>query len=83
METWSALAYLVAAVCFIMALRGLSSPVTARNGLRFGVAGMAIAVATTLALPGVMSYGPILAAIALGGRGAGRFGLAIGGTVRR
>ena len=67
METWSALAYLVAAICFIMALRGLSSPVTARNGLRFGVAGMAIAVATTLALPGVQSFGPILGAIALGG----------------
>ena len=67
METWSALAYLVAAVCFIMALRGLSSPVTARSGLRFGIAGMTIAVATTLALPGVQSFGPILAAIALGG----------------
>ena len=47
METWSALAYLVAAVCFIMALRGLSSPVSARSGLRFGVIGMSIAVATT------------------------------------
>src|ERR1700761_4445697 len=50
-----------------MALRGLSSPVTARGGLRFGIVGMAIAVATTLALPGVQSFGPILAAIALGG----------------
>ena len=67
METWSALAYLVAAVCFIMALRGLSSPVSARSGLRFGVIGMSIAVATTLALPGVDSFGPIVAAIALGG----------------
>ena len=67
METWSALAYLVAAVCFIMALRGLSSPVTARSGLRFAVAGMTVAVGTTLALPGVQSFGPILAAIALGG----------------
>ena len=65
METWSALAYLVAAVCFIMALRGLSSPVTARSGLRFGVVGMTVAVATTLALPGVDSCGPIVAAIAL------------------
>jgi NAD(P) transhydrogenase subunit beta len=67
LETWSALAYLLAAVCFIMALRGLSSPVSARAGLRFGVVGMAIAVATTSALPGVNSFGPILAAIALGG----------------
>jgi NAD(P) transhydrogenase subunit beta len=66
-ETSSALAYLVAGVFFILALRGLSSPVTARSGLRFGVLGMVIAVATTLLLPGVVSYGPILAAIALGG----------------
>jgi NAD(P) transhydrogenase subunit beta len=66
-QTWSALAYLVAAVFFILALRGLSSPVSARSGLRFGVFGMVIAVATTLALPGVVSFGPILGAIALGG----------------
>ena len=67
METWSALAYLVAAICFIMALRGLSSPDTARSGLRLGVIGMAIAVATTLALPGVVSFVPIVGAIAIGG----------------
>ena len=67
METWSALAYLVAAICFIMALRGLSSPVTARSGLRYGVVGMSIAVATSLALPGVVSFVPILVAIAIGG----------------
>jgi NAD(P) transhydrogenase subunit beta len=66
-ETWSALAYLVAAVCFIMALRGLSSPVTARNGLRFGVGGMVVAVATTLALPSVVSFIPIVIAIVIGG----------------
>ncbi len=67
METWSALAYLVAGVFFILALRGLSSPVTARGGLRFGVVGMVVAVATTLALPGVVSYGPILGAVIVGG----------------
>ncbi len=67
MQNWSAIAYLVAAVFFILALRGLSSPVTARSGLRFGVVGMVIAIATTLALPGVQDYGPILAAIVLGG----------------
>jgi NAD(P) transhydrogenase subunit beta len=66
-ETWSALAYLVAAICFIMALRGLSSPVSARSGLTFAVVGMVIAMGTTLAMPGVVSYGPIGAAIALGG----------------
>ncbi len=67
METWSALAYLVAAVCFIMALRGLSSPVSARSGLRFAIIGMLIAVGTTMALPGVQSWLPILIAIAIGG----------------
>jgi NAD(P) transhydrogenase subunit beta len=66
-ETWSALAYLVAAVCFIMALRGLSSPVSARSGLRFAIIGMLIAVGTTMALPGVQSWPPILIAIAIGG----------------
>src|ERR1700749_1825972 len=38
----TALAYLVAAVLFILALRGLSSPVTSREGNRFGMIGMAI-----------------------------------------
>ncbi|MCP9222334.1 NAD(P)(+) transhydrogenase (Re/Si-specific) subunit beta [Erythrobacter sp. LQ02-29] len=45
---WVALAYLVAGVCFILALRGLSSPATSRTGNRFGMAGMLIAVVTTL-----------------------------------
>ncbi|HLG87698.1 MAG TPA: NAD(P)(+) transhydrogenase (Re/Si-specific) subunit beta [Alphaproteobacteria bacterium] len=67
METWSALAYLVAAIFFILALRGLSSPASARAGLRFGVIGMIIAVATTLALPSVISFVPIAGAIAIGG----------------
>ncbi|MDB5746231.1 MAG: synthetase [Massilia sp.] len=44
------LLYLVASVCFIQALKGLSSPSTARLGNTFGMAGMAIAVATTIAL---------------------------------
>jgi NAD/NADP transhydrogenase beta subunit len=38
-----ALAYLVAGVLFILALRGLSSPATSRAGNRYGMAGMAIA----------------------------------------
>jgi len=42
--------YLVASVCFIQALKGLSSPSTARLGNAFGMAGMAIAVVTTVAL---------------------------------
>jgi NAD(P) transhydrogenase subunit beta len=46
----AALLYLIAGVLFILALRGLSSPATSRQGNRFGMIGMAIAVVTTLAL---------------------------------
>jgi len=42
--------YLVASVCFIQALKGLSSPATARKGNAFGMSGMAIAFVTTIAL---------------------------------
>lgn len=45
----SAVLYLVASVCFIMALRGLSSPATARRGNYLGMLGMGLAVAVTLA----------------------------------
>jgi NAD(P) transhydrogenase subunit beta len=45
---WVMLAYLVAGVCFILALRGLSSPASSRRGNRFGMAGMLLAVVTTL-----------------------------------
>ena len=45
---WALLAYLVSGVFFILALRGLSSPATSQRGNRFGMAGMAIAVLTTL-----------------------------------
>ena len=45
---WAALAYLVAGVCFILALRGLSSPATSQRGNRNGMIGMTIAVVTTL-----------------------------------
>lgn len=67
MQGWTAIAYLVAAVCFILALKGLSSPATARNGNKLGMVGMAIAIVTTLALPVVQSYGMIVAGIAIGG----------------
>jgi NAD(P) transhydrogenase subunit beta len=42
--------YLIASVCFILALKGLSSPTTARRGNVFGMVGMTIAVVTTIAL---------------------------------
>ncbi len=46
----AALLYLVAGILFILALRGLSSPASSRQGNRFGMIGMAIAILTTLAL---------------------------------
>ncbi len=46
------LLYLIASVCFIQALKGLSNPKAARIGNTFGMAGMAIAIFTTLALIG-------------------------------
>jgi NAD(P) transhydrogenase subunit beta len=63
----SALLYLVASICFIMALRGLSSPDTARAGNLYGMIGMAIAVGTTLALPGIVSYPVIALGVIIGG----------------
>jgi NAD(P) transhydrogenase subunit beta len=63
---WVALAYLVAGVLFILALRGLSSPETSQRGNRFGMIGMIIAVVTTLILHHV-SLLLIVAAVAIGG----------------
>ncbi len=74
----AALGYLVAAVCFILALRGLSSPASSRMGNRYGMAGMALAVVTTLAVlphPTATTYLAILVAIAAGG--------AVGYTIAR
>src|ERR1700748_2546908 len=65
----TSLAYLVAAVLFILALRGLSSPVTSRQGNRFGMIGMGIAVVATLAQHGMsgIGYGLIVLGIIIGG----------------
>ncbi|MDA8253110.1 MAG: NAD(P)(+) transhydrogenase (Re/Si-specific) subunit beta [Rhodospirillales bacterium] len=70
----TALAYLVAAVLFILALRGLSHPETSRRGNQMGMAGMAIAVIATLAHAGMSGSGYLLIVlgIAIGG-GAGTF----------
>ena len=67
MESAFALLYLVAAICFIMALRGLSSPETARSGNIYGISGMVIAILTTLALTQVVSYWLIGVGILVGG----------------
>ena len=60
-------AYLIASVLFILALRGLSSPESARQGNLFGIAGMVIAIVTTLADPGVVSFSMILIGMLVGG----------------
>ena len=64
---WAAFAYLVSGVLFILALRGLSSPATSRQGNRFGMAGMLIAVVTTLITHQIASLPEILIAIVIGG----------------
>ncbi|MCC7284538.1 MAG: NAD(P)(+) transhydrogenase (Re/Si-specific) subunit beta [Acetobacteraceae bacterium] len=63
----SAVAYLVAAVCFILALRGLSHPETSRRGNLLGMAGMAVAILVTLLQPGMRGFHWIILAVAIGG----------------
>ncbi|QAY72673.1 NAD(P)(+) transhydrogenase (Re/Si-specific) subunit beta [Agromyces protaetiae] len=62
----SSLLYLVAAVCFILALRGLSSPKTARRGNLIGALGALIAVVTVFLASRLENIPWILAAIAVG-----------------
>jgi NAD(P) transhydrogenase subunit beta len=63
----SAFLYLLASFCFIMALRGLSSAESSRQGNTYGMVGMAIAIATTVFSPGVESYWLIILGILIGG----------------
>jgi NAD(P) transhydrogenase subunit beta len=67
--------YLVASVCFIQALKGLSHPTTSRRGNLFGMVGMALAVATTVGL--IYKLG---AELAVQGIGFVIVGLLVGGT---
>ncbi len=64
--TSEALGYLVAAVCFILALKGLSSPATARQGNWLGAAGAVLACVVVFLAEDLDHIGPILAAIAVG-----------------
>ena len=66
-DAFSSIMYLISAICFIMALRGLSSPETARKGNFYGIAGMTIAVLTTLVGPQVFTYWWIIIGIIIGG----------------
>ena len=68
----SAILYLVSGVFFIMALRGLSSPETSRQGNYFGIVGMTIAIVTTLFDPSIDMSNPsvvqlVVAGIVIGG----------------
>jgi H+-translocating NAD(P) transhydrogenase subunit beta len=64
---WAMLAYLISGIFFILALRGLSSPASSRRGNRFGMAGMLIAVVTTLVTHSIANLPEIIGAIAIGG----------------
>jgi NAD(P) transhydrogenase subunit beta len=64
--TTQALAYLVSAILFIFALKGLTHPATARRGNLFGILGMLIAIGATLAGAEVQGYWLIGIAVALG-----------------
>ncbi|MCH7486937.1 MAG: NAD(P)(+) transhydrogenase (Re/Si-specific) subunit beta [Proteobacteria bacterium] len=66
-DTLTGFAYLIAAILFILALRGLSSPESARQGNTFGIIGMVIAVSTTLMDPGVVSFWMIILGVLVGG----------------
>jgi len=66
----TSLFYLVAAILFVLALRGLSHPVTSRRGNMMGMAGMAIAIFATLIHSGMSGWGIVLIVL----------GIAIGGT---
>ena len=71
----ASIAYLISGVLFILALRGLSSPVTSRRGNQLGMIGMTIAVGVTLlTLWGQGALDPVTIGLIIGG-------VAIGGTV--
>ena len=63
---WAQLGYLVAAVCFVLALKGLSSPRTARRGNLIGAAGAALAVVVVLASEDLDHVPAVLGAMVVG-----------------
>ena len=66
----AAILYLIAGILFILSLRGLSSPATSRQGNRYGMIGMGLAVLTTLAYRPPASIGSwimVIAGIGIGG----------------
>ena len=67
----TSVAYLVAAILFVLALRGLSHPVTSQRGNQMGMCGMAIAIIATLAHHGMSTAGYLLIVL----------GILIGGSI--
>ncbi|MBS0519667.1 MAG: NAD(P)(+) transhydrogenase (Re/Si-specific) subunit beta, partial [Proteobacteria bacterium] len=63
----AAYGYLISAICFIMALRGLSSPTTSRAGNLYGIVGMVVAIGVTVLSPGIVSPWLIIAGLVIGG----------------
>jgi NAD(P) transhydrogenase subunit beta len=71
------LLYLAAAVCFILALKGLSSPKSARIGNMLGISGMALAIIATFFNTAVASKGMIIFGLGVGGAIGGYIALKI------
>ena len=66
-ENLTAIFYLISAIFFILALKGLSHPESARNGNALGIIGMVVAIITTLFNKNVLSYELIILGIIIGG----------------
>src|SRR5262245_17635318 len=63
---WINIAYLIAAICFIIGLKMLSTPGTARRGNQIAAIGMAVALVATLFMPGLQNIWGILIGLAIG-----------------
>ena len=74
-ENLTAICYLISAIFFILALKGLSNPESARNGNLMGIVGMVIAILTTLNNPNVDSITLIIVGIIIGGAIGSAFGM--------
>jgi len=66
-EQYIQVSYLISAICFILALKGLSSPKQARIGSFIGIAGMGLALVATFYLPNFVQRIPLLIVILCGG----------------
>lgn len=67
MDTLLPLCYLLAAICFILALKGLASPATSRRGNWLGIIGMTLAIGSTLLMPTTYHQALLISLIAAGG----------------